>query len=146
MGDQATHIWTQSAYLSVLTHAPSDEVKPLAEAVIPLLGEITVIKNQTGLVMLPYTDTAQGSVFHLGEILVAEAQVRVESGAEGYGMVLGRDLEFAMAVALLDAALAAGVAVTQIHAFLAQQAAAQAEADQDTLRDVQATRVEMETF
>lgn len=137
---------SQADYLTVLTHAPADAVKLLAETVIPALGAITVLKNQTGLVMLPYTDSAQGTVFHLGEVLVAEAQVRVEAGTEGYGMVLGRDVAWAMAVALLDAALSAGVETGRILPFIEAQQAAQAQADRETLRKVQATRVEMETF
>lgn len=138
--------WTQAAYLSTLTHAPAAAVKPLAEAVIPQLGEITVLVSRTGLVMLPYTDPAGGTVFHLGEVLVAEAHIRLESGREGYGMVLGRDLEFAMAVAVLDAALSEGIETGRIHRFLDEQQQAQAEADREMLRKVGATRVEMETF
>lgn len=138
--------WTQSTYLTVLTHSPSGSVKSLAEATIPKLGAITVVKNQTGLVMLPYTDSSHHTVFHLGEVLTTEAHIRIESGHEGYGMVLGRDVEFAMAVAVLDAALVAGIDVDAIHTFLNEQAKALAEADNDMLRNVEATRVEMETF
>lgn len=140
-----TH-WTQSDYLSILTHAPAESVKALAEQVIPQLGDIKVLKNQTGLVMLPYTDSAHGTVFHLGEVLVTEGHIRIESGAEGYGMVLGRDAEFALAVALLDAALTADIETALIGTFLQTQQTAQAQADEETLKQVNATRVEMETF
>ena len=136
----------QQDYLSTLTHAPADAVKQLAEEVIPALGEIAVLRNRTGLVMLPYTDSAQGTVFHLGEALVAEAHIRIQSGVEGYGMVLGRDIEFAMATALLDAALSAEIMAEQITSFINEQATAQAESDHEALRQVQSTRVEMETF
>lgn len=138
--------FTQSEYLTILTHSPSDTVKQMAEAVIPALGQITVLKNQTGLVMVPYTDSAQGTTFHLGEVLVAEGHLRIESGAEGYGMVLGRDVELAMAVAVLDAALMAGIMIDDITAFLVEQQQAQQAADEATLRKVESTRVEMETF
>jgi len=138
--------FTQSEYLTILTHAPSEAVKQLAEQVIPHLGEITVLQNRTGLVMLPYTDSAQGTVFHLGEVLVAEGHIRTGSGVEGYGMVLGRDVEFALGVAVLDAALTAGTMVEAISTFLVEQQAAQAAADRDELRMIEATRVAMETF
>lgn len=138
--------WTQSTYLSILTHAPAEAVKQIAEETIPQLSEITVLKNLTGLVMLPYTDSAYGTVFHLGEVLVAEAHIRISGGVEGYGMVLGRDMEFAMAVAVLDAALAANINGDAIYAFVAQQQQAQTEADREILRKVEATRIEMETF
>ena len=136
----------QSDSLTILTHAPAAPVKALAEAIIPHLGDILVLQNRTGLVMLPATDSAEGTTFHLGEILTAEAHVRIGSGVEGYGMVVGRDLEFAMAIALLDAALTARIGVIEINPFIAEQAEIQRQADEHLLRQVQATRIEMETF
>jgi alpha-D-ribose 1-methylphosphonate 5-triphosphate synthase subunit PhnG len=96
--------------------------------------------------MLPAIDSAEGTTFHLGEILTAEAHIRLGSGVEGYGMCLGRDLEFAMALALLDAALTAGIRAAQIMGFVAAQDELQRQTDETLLRQVQATRVEMETF
>lgn len=138
--------YTQSEYLTLLTHAPADDVKALAEAILPELGEVKVLVNRTGLVMLPYTDSAEGVVFHLGEVLVSEAHVEIEGGAQGYAVCAGRDLVQALAVALLDAALTAGIEIARINVFLDAQARAQADADDLLLRKVEATRVEMETF
>lgn len=139
-------MFTHSETLTILTHTPPETLKPFADDLIPYLGAITVLQNRTGLVMLPYTDTAEGTVFHLGEVLVSEGHIRIEGGAEGYGMVLGRDVEFALAVAVVDAALTAGIETERITAFIKQQAAVQAEADRDEARKVESTRVEMETF
>jgi alpha-D-ribose 1-methylphosphonate 5-triphosphate synthase subunit PhnG len=61
-------------------------------------------------------------------------------------MVLGRDLVYAMGVAVLDAAFASGVMTDAILAFLSEQQQIQAAADEDLLRKVESTRVEMETF
>ena len=72
--------------------------------------------------------------------------VRLGNGVEGYGMCTGRDLELAMAIALLDAAMTSGIHDAQITGFVAAQADSQAQADQMLLRQVQATRIEMETF
>lgn len=138
--------FAQSEYLTIMTHALAREVKAQAEAMLDRLGKIEVLKNRTGLVMLPYTDSAQGTLFHLGEVLVAEAHIRVADGPEGYGMVLGRDLEFAMAVAVLDLALSSGIMIEDLNVWLANQAQAQREQDIELLRKVEATRVEMETF
>ncbi|PJF26656.1 MAG: phosphonate C-P lyase system protein PhnG [Phototrophicales bacterium] len=138
--------YTQSEYLTLLTYAPEDEVKALAEAILPELGEIKVLINRTGLVMLPYRDSAEGVVFHLGEVLVSEAHVEIQGGAQGYAVCAGRDLVQALAVALLDAALTAGIETARINTFLDAQARAQGDADDLLLRKVEATRVEMETF
>src|SRR5579859_4173059 len=99
----------QSHYLSVLSRAAAPAVKQFADMLIPQLGAIEVVRNRTGLVMTPMVDTAEGSSFYLGEVLVAEALVRI-GPIEGYGACLGRDLEQAVAIALIDAALVAGIA------------------------------------
>jgi alpha-D-ribose 1-methylphosphonate 5-triphosphate synthase subunit PhnG len=138
--------FSQSEYLSILSHAPSEAVKIIAEGLLKDVGHIDVLVNRTGLVMLPYTDNAQGTIFHLGEVLVAEAHVKIKNSIEGYGMCLGRDLVQALAIAIIDASLVANIQTAKIEAFLSQQQHAQAQSDQDLLRAVETTRVEMETF
>lgn len=131
--------------LRILARADADRLKAFAEPLIALLGDIEVLENRTGLVMLPIQDTAQGTNFHLGEVLVSEARISA-AGQLGYGMRRGRDLEAAMAMALVDLAVAAGRVKDDCAAFLTTEAAAQAKADHDTLCRVEATRVDMETF
>lgn len=135
----------QAAMLSALARAPADEVKAFVEDRLDRLGPIEVLQNRTGLVMLPQVDTAQGATFHLGEVLVAEAHVRL-AGSEGYGACLGRDLEQALAIAILDAAVRSRSLLAEIGRFAADQAARLERADADLMRAVEATRVEMETF
>ncbi|MFN8529819.1 MAG: phosphonate C-P lyase system protein PhnG [Anaerolineae bacterium] len=138
--------FSQSDYLSIFTHAPAEAVKALAEAILPDLGAIQVLKNRTGLVMLPYSDSAGGVTFHLGEILVSEAHIQLENGTEGYALVTGRDLVLAVGIAVLDAAMQTGIHTETITAFLVQAHADQAAADDHLLKQVEATRIEMETF
>lgn len=138
--------YDQAEWLGVLTNAHSGSVVNLAEVVLEELGEVTVLVNRTGLMMQPYRDSREGGLFHLGEVLVAEAHIQLSSGTEGYGMVLGRDTLFAMAVAVIDAALQDKVMVPEIAAFLDAERASQAAADETLLRQVEATRVEMQTF
>ncbi|MDX5402434.1 MAG: phosphonate C-P lyase system protein PhnG [Rhodobacterales bacterium] len=131
------------AFLSAIARSCPDRLKALAEAVLPQLGTVEVVQSRTGLVMLPFRDTVQATDFFLGEVLVAEAHIRA-NGVEGYGMVTGRDLERAMAMAVLDAGRA--LCLAEVTAFAAREAAVQADEDADLLRRVEATRVEMETF
>lgn len=134
-----------SQQLSSLARADADVIKAFAETLLPQMGEIEVRQSRTGLVMLPMQDTAGGATFHLGEVLVSEAHIT--SGAqEGYGMRRGRDLEAAMAMALVDLAMAQGVDAERCATFCADQASVQAEQDRETLRKTEATRVDMETF
>ena len=131
--------------LGTLARSDPDRLKAFAETLIPKLGEIEVLRTRTGLVMLPMRDTARGTAFHLGEVLVAEAHIRA-AGGEGYGMRRGRDLEAAMAMALVDLARTADLRRADCAAFVEAEARAQEEADMARLRKVEATRVDMETF
>ncbi|MFZ6028879.1 MAG: phosphonate C-P lyase system protein PhnG [Chloroflexota bacterium] len=135
--------------LNTLCQAPAGEVKDFVEGLLPALEPVGVVKNRTGLVMLPMREPVQGVQFYLGEALVAEAHVRLmsETGqAEGYAACLGRDQEQALALAIIDAANAAGLCQAEIAAFLERQALALQEADHTFLQQVEATRVNMETF
>jgi alpha-D-ribose 1-methylphosphonate 5-triphosphate synthase subunit PhnG len=138
--------FSQSEYLTVLTHAPADAVKQMAETLIDMLGDISVLVNRTGLVMLPFTDTVKGAQFHLGEVLISESRVRIEAGVEGYAACLGRDLEQSMAIALIDAAVQAGIALERLTVFLTEHQRLQQAADETLLAEVEKTRVELETF
>lgn len=137
----------QSDVLSTLTQVPAETIKAFTEPMLDELGSISVLKNRTGLIMLPYRDTAQGELFHLGEVLVSEAHVKLqEHNSEGYAACLGRDLEQALAVAILDASLSAKQLVDPITEFFQAEKQKLADADETLLKQVEATRVEMETF
>lgn len=134
-----------SEILSILARSGGEALKAFGETLIPQLGEVDVQKSQTGLVMLPMFDTAQGTAFHLGEVLVSEAQIK-RGELQGYGMRKGRDLEAAMAMALVDLALQSDVSAKACHAFVTTQKDIQDAEDRATLCKVEATRVDMETF
>jgi len=131
--------------LSTLTRASAGAVKAFAETLLPELEPVEVLRNRTGLAMLPLRESAQGASFYLGEILLAEAHVRA-AGAEGYAACLGRDLEQALALALIDAAHRAGVAGPAILAFAQAQAEALAAEEAELMREVGKTKVDLETF
>jgi alpha-D-ribose 1-methylphosphonate 5-triphosphate synthase subunit PhnG len=136
-----------SAALETLARMEPDLLKAAAEDLLPGLGAVEVLESRTGLVLLPMRDTVQGTDFHLGDVLVAEAHVRLtDHGAEGYGLIVGRDLDRAMAMALIDAARTAGLAGDRIAALLAEGAEGIAQAEDAALRRIEATRVDMETF
>ena len=140
----------QSTYLSILTATPAAAVKALVEALLVRLADVQVLTSRTGLAMLPFTDSVKGVTFYLGETLLAEAHVRV-GAQEGYAACLGRDLEQAIALAILDAVLQSKAAAVQaeqpaILAFVAAAAQQQAAEEATLLQKVAATRVELETF
>ncbi|WP_454852551.1 phosphonate C-P lyase system protein PhnG [Rhizobium binxianense] len=139
--------FSHAGMLDILARADAETLKAVAEKLLDELGAAEVLASRTGLAMLPYVDTVQNTAFHLGEVLMAEAYIRLpERGVEGYGAVVGRDLEQAMAMAVVDAAAASGVQSAGIEAFLTREHRRQAQADEARLRKVEATRVRMETF
>lgn len=138
----------RGATLEILVRCDRDRLASLAEAILPGIearAPLEVLQNRSGLVMLPMRDTVKLVDFHLGEVLVAEAHIR-QGAAQGYGMRTGRDLEAAMAMAVVDLALATGQESVRISDFLSHEQAALEAADTDRMRRVEATRVEMETF
>lgn len=142
--DDPAHSFDHERLLDILARANVGRLTELAEGLLAALGPVEVVQSRTGLVMLPMRDTVLGTDFHLGEVLVAEAHIRA-AGTEGYGVVVGRDLDRAMAMAVVDAAASLGQ-TPEIRAFLHREAAEQAATDTARLREVEATRVDMETF
>jgi alpha-D-ribose 1-methylphosphonate 5-triphosphate synthase subunit PhnG len=132
--------------LNVLARARPEHLKNLAESLLDRLGDLTVIANRTGLVMVPMRDTVENVDFHLGEVLVSEAHIADASGRIGYGMITGRDLERAMAMAVVDLALTVEPNADSTRHFIETERQHLAELDVARMRRVEATRVEMETF
>lgn len=132
-------------HLGALAKADPTKLKQFAETLIGDLGDIEVLHSRTGLVMLPMRDTAQGVVFHLGEVLVSEAHIRADA-QEGYGLRRGHDLEASMAMALIDLAMKRGIQADSCTKFCEAARHSQNAKDDATLRRVEATRVNMETF
>lgn len=119
----------------------------MIEHLLPMLGDVTVIRNRTGIMMLPAIDPVQGTRFHVGEVLVAEAHIRLDAPqVDGYAVCVGRDLQQALAIAIADACMRAGVFVDEIRHFASEESERLLALDRDLLSRVAATRVEMETF
>ena len=91
---------------------------------------VTVLRPPvSGSVMMRAIETADGSVFNLGEVSVTEAEVELK-GERGYCMVMGYAPERALSGAVLDAAAEANLSVAEIegllHAALRDEAARRA--------------------
>ena len=139
--------FSHASMLDILASADAEGIKVVAENLLDELGPVEVLVNRTGLAMLPYTDTVKNTAFHLGEVLMAEAHIRLpDHGTEGYGAVVGRDLEHAMAMAVIDASFVSDIGKAGIEEFLTNERNRQTQDDEIRLRKVEATRVRMETF
>jgi alpha-D-ribose 1-methylphosphonate 5-triphosphate synthase subunit PhnG len=137
----------QAEMLSILNNSNPEAIKIFTDDLLPELEPygLKVLENRTGLAMLPAVDSAQGTTFHLGEVLLSVARVKLGK-SEGYNACLGRDLTQALAIAILDAAWTEGLAQPQILEFVKVQQAQLELQDQNLLAQVESTRVQMETF
>ncbi|NOV02949.1 phosphonate C-P lyase system protein PhnG [Paenibacillus planticolens] len=99
-----------------------------------------------GLVMVKVRETAQKSLFYLGEVLVTECKVQIE-GAVGIGIVKGDEPEKAYDLAVIDAAYAARLEETEAWtALLLSEGERLAAKRQDDHTSVLRTKVDFETM
>jgi alpha-D-ribose 1-methylphosphonate 5-triphosphate synthase subunit PhnG len=98
------------------------------------------------LVLATVRESARRSLFHLGEVLVTEAKVRV-AGVPGLGLIQGRDPEAALDLATIDAAWSARLPMVPewIVRLEAEEAALEARLDREQA-SLATTRVEFETL
>ena len=131
---------------SALAVADPTSVRALAERVLETAGEVEVLRGPTAATMLvELTESVQHQRFYLGEVVVSEASVSVD-GCRGDGVVIGRDLERALAVAVCDAAADAGVLADEVAALVEESEAAAAASRQEQADTVASTRVSFEVI
>lgn len=100
---------------------------------------------ETGLVMATGRIGGDGRPFHVGEVSVTRAAIRLPHGATGFAYHLGRDRTKARLAAIVDALWQDPARRAEVEAALAE-AAGRAEADrQQAARRTAATRVEFLT-
>ena len=99
---------------------------------------------ETGFLMMTARDASE-SDFHIGEVLVTEAEVDYGS-RRGYAIVLGNDPEKALARAAVEAILAGGdiVLVERIEKILSAEAKKQAAAGRRASDLLAGTKVNFE--
>ncbi|WP_319469627.1 phosphonate C-P lyase system protein PhnG [uncultured Trichococcus sp.] len=98
------------------------------------------------LTMIKVRESAQNSLFYLGEVLITETKVRV-AGKLGIGLVKGHEAELSRALAVIDAAYSAGLPETQEwQETLEQLELAGEEAIDRRQRELARTKVNFETM
>ncbi|WP_282935204.1 phosphonate C-P lyase system protein PhnG [Paenibacillus sp. RC67] len=99
-----------------------------------------------GLVMVKVRETAQKSLFYLGEVLVTECKVGI-GGAVGVGIVKGDEPEKAYNLAVIDAAYAAQLKETAAWTTVLQSESERIAAERHALQaKVLQTKVDFETM
>lgn len=89
--------------LDVLASAPSKALAERWDAFGDKPDHQRLRGPETGLVMVRGRAGGGGAPFNLGEATVSRASVRIVTGEVGHGYCLGRDLDKAEAIAVIDA-------------------------------------------
>lgn len=123
------------------------ELLALARLVLDQLSDpvTVVLPPTTGMVMARAIDGALGELFNLGEVLVTEARVAI-GDTEGWGMVVGSAPNAALAVALVDGALARGGTVAAAVEKRLREVVASRPPVHPAWEELEATRVAFENF
>jgi alpha-D-ribose 1-methylphosphonate 5-triphosphate synthase subunit PhnG len=94
---------TRQEALGVLAHADAAALNA-AWATWSNRPQVQPIRGpETGLIMLRGRTGGGGAPFNMGEATVSRASVRIDSGEVGHGYCLGRDVEKAKLIAVIDA-------------------------------------------
>ena len=131
----------------ILANSPEERVCELASVVLqhyPRSQIKLLLGPRQGLVMLRVRETVANSQFNAGEVLVTEVRLELE-GQFGFGMVIGDCPRWALAIALVDAALAKGGTVAEhLRHDLAEMDHQLTKSQQHLQALVDTTRVEFE--
>ncbi|KAF0113181.1 MAG: phnG [Hyphomonadaceae bacterium] len=101
--------WTKigrSAWISLLSKAPANEVTKLWEQVSrpDIENNAQIIRRpETGMVMVRGRIGGAGNSFNLGEMTVTRCAIRLASGETGISYVAGRNKAHARIAAIVDA-------------------------------------------
>jgi len=100
---------------------------------------------ETGLVMVRGRAGGGGAPFNLGEATVSRASVRIVTGEVGHGYCLGRDLDKAEVIAVIDALRQRDAARVDAEIIMPLEALG-AERDDVRAEETAATRVDFFTM
>ncbi|MFD0681906.1 MULTISPECIES: phosphonate C-P lyase system protein PhnG [unclassified Paenibacillus] len=130
----------------VLINGSSKIASELSQ-VIKSRYEIEMIQEpKYGLVMVQVRETAQKSLFYLGEVLVTECKVKI-GGAMGVGIIKGDEPDRAYDLAVVDAAYGADLSETETWQAILQSEADRIAAERKAFHQkVLRTKVNFETM
>jgi len=137
---------TRARRTRILVQA-AEEVRARCAADVLAAHDVREVQPPTEtLVMLTARDTARGSLFHPGELLVTEARARIGEHV-GLGIAAGSCAQKAWELAVIDAAYTAGVpeCATWEQPLQEEEQRLQREREKEDARILQ-TRVEFETM
>lgn len=96
----------------ILIKGSAEVSENFAQEILTAYDVKTIEEANNGLVMVKVRESAQRSLFYLGEVLITECKVMI-SGSLGIGMVKGHEPKLAYNLAIIDAAYNANLTETK---------------------------------
>jgi alpha-D-ribose 1-methylphosphonate 5-triphosphate synthase subunit PhnG len=96
----------------ILIKGSSEVSVKFGQAILAAYDVKTIEESNNSLVMVKARESAQRSLFYLGEVLITECKVMI-NGSLGIGMVKGHEPELAYNLAIIDAAYNADLPETK---------------------------------
>jgi len=87
----------------ILIQGSADAAGKLAQEIMDLYDIRTIEESNNGMVMVKVRESAERTLFYLGEVLITECKVMI-NGFLGIGMVKGHEPALAYHLAVIDAA------------------------------------------
>jgi len=137
---------TRAEWVSILAQGRRDVLAGLVARLVEAGRAETIRPASPGLLLATIEESAAGSRFHAGEVLVTTCEVRLD-GVLGSAVILGFDEEKARDCAVLDAVLqTGGPEQDRLMQALREEQAAIAAAQRAEHELVEATRVRFDTM
>ena len=92
----------------VLVRADRNEVASLSANIRKEYRPVVIKDPGKTLTMIKLRDPVKQGVFYIGEVIVCEAVVEID-GAQGISVLMGDDIDKALDIAIIDAAVNKGV-------------------------------------
>ncbi len=130
----------------VLIKGSAEVSKKLAQEILKTYKVKSIEEPSNSLVMVKVRESAQQSLFYLGEVFITECKVMI-NGYLGIGMVKGHELELAYNLAIIDAVYNANLPETKEWAHVLLLEEGRIKAEREGLQNkVLKTKVNFETM
>lgn len=130
----------------VLIKGSAEVSKKLAQEILKTYKVKAIEETSNSLVMVKVRESAQQSLFYLGEVFITECKVMI-NGYLGIGMVKGHELELVYNLAIIDAAYNANLPETKEWAHVLWLEEGRIKAEREGLQNkVLKTKVNFETM
>lgn len=129
----------------LLIEVGRQEAMEMAQIICEQYEVVEIQAPRTGLVMVKMRESAQQSLFYIGEVLVTETKVKI-GDAFGIGVVREEEPELSRALAVIDAAYNGGFELANWQEIFTNLSQRLEQQQQEMKRSIERTKVQFDTM